>query len=201
MKKINKIIIIVSASMLLVVVILFFINRKQTNYTQPNGNNVPGSNLPPEQNRNTAPNSTSAADLLDNAVINLEDKLKSTPLPGKQTDDSTFLGKYGKFAFETLGKNPTITNLLKGLDKTFDPSMIETSSPSHTFQLNNGKNYLVFSGCTTGNCGGTERIIIYSEAENKVYMAVENESQTQLKIFGNPDDQERALLIYMYFHK
>ena len=210
MKKLNKIIISVSVFMFLTVLVLYFINlRQKAALPQPSEQSTTPSqsNLPSQENSDSASSESNAtspsqtSNISNGSTIALEDKLKNIPLPGKQTDDSSILNKYGKFAFETLAKNPNITTLIKGLDNNFDPSMVDVSSPSHTFQLTNGKNYLAFSGCATGNCGGTEKIILFNEAENKVFMAAENESQTQFNLFGNPDDQEKSLLLYVYFHK
>ncbi len=203
MKKINKILIATSIFMFVAVLVLYFFNRRQ-GMIQPQPAqlqaNTPATSLPSTQN-GAAPSPGEEPAISGGSTITLEDKLKDTPLPGKQTNDPLILEKYGKYAFETLSRNPEIVGLTKNLDKNFDPASMEISSLSRTFELKNGKKYLAMAGCATGNCGGTEKIIIYDEVDKKAFMAEENSDQTQLLLLGNPGEQEKYLLIYIYFHR
>jgi hypothetical protein len=158
----------------------------------------PKNNIQQPQPRASSPSEISPTP--DQTSIAIDDSLKNRPLLGKQTDNSDILSRYGKYAFESFQKNPDLIEKIRAVDNNFDPSQMETSFPSHTYLLDNGKEYLVIGGCTPHDCAGSEKIILYSEKSNLLFEAMENSSQTQLQIIGSPTEKEQDLITYYYFH-
>lgn len=187
----KKIIFIIALLTMLAVVTLFLIEKK-------NPVKEPSANVPFQQVED--PMANEAPPTPNQTTVDINDSSKNTPLPGKQTDNPDISSKFGKYAFEAFQKNSDLAEKIKTIDNNFDPSQMGTSFPSHTYLLDNGKEYLALGGCTPHDCAGTEKVVIYSVKSGSLFGAAENRAQTQLRISGNPDESEKNLLMYYYFH-
>jgi hypothetical protein len=114
-------------------------------------------------------------------------------LDGNYVDDPQLLKKYGKVAYSTLIKHKEIASAIKQALPIFKTKDVEISfPPTAVFKANDGKKYLILSGCTRDDCGGTVNVIVYDIAAKKAYLLREKEGD----IFGNPSQEIRKLLNY-----
>lgn len=117
----------------------------------------------------------------------------SDGLGGSYIDNPVLMKKYGEYAFEAV-KNQNVLRAVRVAKPDFQPKNVGTSFPSSVFKTNDGRTYLMFSGCTPHNCGGTQNVIVYDPAQSKAYLYSEKED----KFFGNPPEQIKRLIIYHY---
>lgn len=181
--------------------LLLFVTRKNSILTpnKGNGQHTQNNSSLPQAQKTRPPEEEQLEQ--NQTLVTIDDSSRNTVLPGKSEDNSDLLNKYGKYAFETFQKYPDLVEKIKLLDNSFNSSQMDPSFPSHVYQLDNGKEYLALGGCTAHNCAGTKIIIIYNEKDDAIFMAKENDFETQLRIIGDPSEQERDLLIYFYFLK
>lgn len=191
MNRNTKIILAIILVVILTSILLFFLARRNApvitnkNASQTTQNTLPVSQNSTQKATNTIPyGSTEAA----------------SP-SGKETASSEILSQYGKYAFETLQKFPSLVKQITDLDSDFNPSQMYISYPSRTYSLSNGKDYLAFGGCTEHNCGGTKIIALYCVTDNSIYLGKENDAQTQLQFFGDPTDEEKNTMTNFYLQK
>jgi len=117
---------------------------------------------------------------------------------GHYVSNSDFLGMYGKYSYETLTnkKFSDIVDIIKKAKPNFKVKDVGTSFPSTVFEFDDGGLYLILSGCTPHNCGDTVNVIAYDlGSANKAYVLAEEQNQ-EFKIYGNPSEEVRNLLVY-----
>jgi hypothetical protein len=131
----------------------------------------------------------------------LDERTKQTALAGKEISDSPLAAEYGAYAFETLQKNPKLIEQIKTLDSDFEKNKMDPSFPSKIYQTDDEKKYLAFGGCTAHNCAGTGIFAVFNTENKEIFIATENEFQTELQFFGTPAAKERDLLVYYYYHR
>lgn len=204
MSKGIKIILIIILIIAAVSALAIFLMRKQAPPTANPSNSssfqnaLPASQPAPDNQKNQANTNSSAPTATNTLPTN-----PTTPtLPaGKETSSSEILNRYGKFAFNTFQKYPSLVDQLKGLDPNFNPSQMDPSYPSRTYRLSDGNDYLALGGCTAHNCAGTKVIVLYNVTDNKVYLGRENSAETQLQFFGDPSDEEKNTMTNFYLQK
>jgi hypothetical protein len=131
----------------------------------------------------------------------LDDRAKQASLAGKEIPDSPLAAEYGTYAFETLQKHPELIGQITALDSDFEKSKMDPSFPSKIYQTDDAKKYLVFGGCTAHDCAGTGIFAVFNTENKEMFIAKENEFQTELQFFGNPPAKEKDLLVYYYYHR
>ena len=173
-------------------IMLLIINRKQNSVAPQNNNQSSQSQLPVSQ----------PADTNTNQATGTTEKPTAIPsVPGEKTDNPDILAKYGRFAFETLKKFPSLLHQIRTVDPGFNPDQMETSFPSHVYHLNNGKDYLALGGCTAHNCGGTEIVILCNVTDKLVYIGKEGVDQTGLEMIGDPSQEEQDTMLNFYLQE
>lgn len=109
--------------------------------------------------------------------------------------------KQSEYSFSFLKNNAGILSEIRKIKNDFKIEDIGTSLPLANGTLENGKKYLLISGCQPHNCGGTQIIIAYDEEDKKVYLLVENfNTKEGYDILDNPPEEIRKLLIYYYLN-
>lgn len=191
MSRNTKIILAIVFVVILVSILLFFLTRKSVPATTNQGTS--------QTTQNTLPVSQNSTQKATNTIPSGSAEAASPS--GKETASSEILSQYGKYAFETLRKFPSLVKQITALDGNFNPSQMYISYPSRTYRLSNGKDYLSFGGCTERNCGGTKIIALYSVTDNSVYLGKENDAQTHLQFFGDPTDEEKNTMTNFYLQK
>lgn len=119
-------------------------------------------------------------------------------LNGQYVEDSSLLDKYGKYAFETFRRFPSLVYIIRRAKRDFKPRDVGTSFPTSVFKFNDGKKCLILGGCTPHDCGGTQNVIVYDFRSNTAYVLREDYSQNGFRIYGSPPRDIRNLLIYHY---
>jgi hypothetical protein len=197
----TKIFLIIISILVLISILAFFLMQKRaliaTNQdtNQATQNTLPTSQSATSNQQNTASSSQTATNTAPS------DSTASASPSGKETASSDILNQYGKYAFETFQKFPSIVRQLRALDSNFSPSQMYVSHPSRTYNLGNGKDYLALGGCTKHDCSGTTIIVLYSVTDNSIYLGKENSEQTQLQFFGDPTDEEKNTMTNFYLQK
>lgn len=197
----TKIFLIIIFVLVLISILAFFLMRKRAPVATNQSTN--------QTTQNTLPASQSATSNQQTNISSGQTATNTVPsdstaaaLPsGKETVSSEILNQYGKYAFETFQKFPSLVRQIRALDSNFNPSQMDPSYPSRTYSLSNGKDYLALGGCTEHDCGGTKIIVLYSVTDNSVYLGKENSTQTQLQFFGNPTDEEKNTMTNFYLQK
>ena len=198
----TKIFLIIISVLVLISVLAFFLMRKRAPVaTNQSANQTTQNTLPTSQSAtsNQQTNATSSGQTATNTVPS--DSTAAASPSGKETALSEILSQYGKYAFETFQKFPSLVRQIRTLDSNFNPSQMDPSYPSRTYRLSNGKDYLALGGCTEHDCGGTKIIVLYSVTDNSVYLGKENSEQTQLQFFGDPTDEEKNTMTNFYLQK
>lgn len=197
----TKIFLIIISVLVLISILAFFLMRKRApTATNQSANQTTQNTLPASQS--AASNQKTSASSGQTATNTVPSDSTAVASPsGKETASSEILSQYGKYAFETLQKFPSLVRQIRALDSNFSPSQMDPSYPSRTYSLSNGKDYLALGGCTEHDCGGTKIIVLYSVADNSVYLGKENSAQTQLQFFGDPTDEEKNTMTNFYLQK
>ena len=94
-------------------------------------------------------------------------------------------------------EKPKLLLLLKSIDPSFDSQSFSTSFSNIMYQSDQGP-LLVMSGCIKNNCRGNISVIVYSDANRKIYLLRERDPQSDVILFGKPGAKIRNLLLYIY---
>jgi hypothetical protein len=124
--------------------------------------------------------------------------LSDIQLKIEEIDGGSAQKEYGESSFKALENKPEITSLAQKVKSDFKPEDMGSSVPPRLIKLENGKKILILIGCAPDNCGGTSNVIAYDQQEKKVFILRENYSQTDVKIYGNPSEEIKNLLMYYY---
>lgn len=115
-------------------------------------------------------------------------------------DDDKIIDSYGKYATNVLENSADILNAVIKIYPDFELDAVRTSFPTQVAVIERDKrNFLLVSGCTPHDCGGSENIIAYDLGNKKAYLLKENH-QAEILIYGKPD----ALVMYLlldYYQK
>ena len=124
---------------------------------------------------------------------------RSSDMPnGQYVDDASLIRIYGEYAFEALRRFPNLVETIRQAKGDFKTRDVATSFPTAIFEFNNGKKCVILSGCTPHDCGGTANFIVYDIQSRRAYVFKENRDQNDFRIYGNPDENIKKLLIYHY---
>ncbi len=116
--------------------------------------------------------------------------------------DSSLSGQYGlenigSYGYEYLKNNPDFVTKIQKIKVDFKIDDIAVSTPILKATLAGEKRYLMFWGCTEYDCNGTINVIAYGENSDNIFLLVEN-NPGKYDFFGNPPEEEKALLEYIY---
>ena len=103
-------------------------------------------------------------------------------LDGRYVNNDFLIKKYGEFAFQALRKFPGLVDVIKKAKGDFKRKDIDTSFPTAVFVFNDGKECLVFGGCTPHDCGGTRNVIVYELQANRAYVLREQNDRGDFRI-------------------
>ncbi len=131
-------------------------------------------------------------------ISNLISGFKKVNIDGNYVFSQKLLEIFGEYFFNTLNNRPEILEVIKKAKKNFKERNVGVAFPNKFFRMNDGRNLVIFSGCTPHNCMGTENIIVYDYSDGKAFLLVENQKQNAIGIYGNPDQKIKDLLISHY---
>lgn len=134
-------------------------------------------------------------------VLTLAEATDLSAFEGKLFSNHALLGKYGKYADETLRNYPTIVSRVRRAKSNFRANQVGDSSPSKAARLNDQREFLVMSGSTPPNQAGTRHVIAYDPQSGKAYVLKENYTMTKVTIYGNPDPKVMGLLTHYYLRQ
>lgn len=130
-----------------------------------------------------------------------EERLDGKYLSFSDQAAKKLINEYGDYAFQAFRKHPWLVKIIREAKKDFQPKDVATAFPTEIFEFHNGKKVVIFSGCTAHDCGGTVNVIVYDPELKKAYVLRETREQTLFKIYGDPPDNIKRLLIYHYKHR
>lgn len=111
--------------------------------------------------------------------------------------DQYKLENIGSYGYEYLRNNPDFVSKIQKIKGDFKINDIAVSAPILKAALAGEKRYLMFWGCTEYDCNGTINVIAYGENSDNIFLLVEN-SPGKYDFFGNPPEEEKGLLEYIY---
>lgn len=126
-------------------------------------------------------------------------EFRSLEFLGEISSEHTLIKTYGATPEEIFKKQPSLLTLVRRFLPGLEASAMKQGFGTVVATLPDKRQFVVFSGCSFDGCVGTVKVGAYDVKKRALYLLVENDSRSEVSLYGTMDAGVKSLLAHVYF--
>lgn len=133
------------------------------------------------------------------AITPINEELRSVPFSGEMSSEDALIKTYGANPEEVFKKQPSLLTLVRRFIPNFEVAEMRQGFKTVVATLPDKRKFVVFSGCSYDGCIGTVKVAAYDTKKRALYLLAENDSRSEVNLYGAIDDGVKSVLLRVYF--